>query len=103
MTSTERDHCNVVFVCLMMLEGQFQLAGICAVVSANILSRTTKGKVTRDQKNKLTLSCPLDVNVQDQGQGQGYLSKYLISGFIYQFFHVYMKKSSKSSLKKKVS
>ena len=34
-------------------------------------------------------------------QLQGQLSKYLIYDLIYQFFHSYMKKSSKFSLKKK--
>ena len=43
--------------------------------------------------NRLTLSHPLDVNVQDQSQGYGHLSNYLISGLIFEFFHVYMKKS----------
>ena len=50
----------------------------------------------------LTLSRPLDINyVLDQGHG--HLSKYLISGFIFHFFHAYMKKISNPSLKKKVS
>ena len=41
----------------------------------------------------LTLSRPLGENyVLEQGQGHGYLSKYLISGLIFHFFHVYMKK-----------
>ena len=39
--------------------------------------------------------------VQPQGQGYGHLPKYLVCDFIYQFFHSYMKKSSKSSLKKR--
>ena len=44
----------------------------------------------------LTLSRPLDVNyVLDQGQGRGHLSKYLISGLIFHFFHVYMKEKKK--------
>ena len=43
----------------------------------------------------LTLSRPLDVNyVLEQGQGHGHLSKYLISGLIFHFFHVYMKKKN---------
>ena len=52
----------------------------------------------------LTLSRPLDVNyVLEQGQGHGHLSKYLISGLIFYFFHVYMKKKFKPFSKKKVS
>ena len=51
---------------------------------------------------RLTLSRPLDVNyVFDQGHG--HLSKYLIFGLIFHFFHVYMKITSNPSLKKKVS
>ena len=52
--------------------------------------------------NILTLSRPLDVNyVLEQGQGHGHLSKYLISGLIFHFFHVYMKKKALNpSLKK---
>ena len=51
-----------------------------------------------------TLSRPLDVNyVLDQGQGHGHLSKYLISGLIFHFFHVYMKIKFKPFSKKKVS
>ena len=51
----------------------------------------------------LTLSRPLDVNyVLEQGQGHGHLSKYLIFGLIFHFFHVYMKKkTSNPSLKKR--
>ena len=50
----------------------------------------------------LTLSCPLDVNyVLEQSQGHGHLSKYLISGLIFNFFLVYMKKTSNPSLKKR--
>ena len=49
----------------------------------------------------LTLSRPLDINyVLEQGQGHGHLFKYLISGLIFHFFHVYMKKNSNPSLKK---
>ena len=49
-----------------------------------------------------TLSRPLDVNyVLEQGQGHGHLSKYLISGLIFHFFHVYMKKNSKPLSKKR--
>ena len=52
--------------------------------------------------SQLTLSRPLDVNyVLDQGQGHGHLSKYLISGLIFLFFHVFMKKASNPSLKKR--
>ena len=51
----------------------------------------------------LTLSRPLDVNyVLEQGQGHGHLSKYLISGLIFHFFHVWIKKkTSNPSLKKR--
>ena len=41
------------------------------------------------KKNYLTLSRPLDINYAlEQGQGHGHLSKYLISGLIFPFFHV---------------
>ena len=47
----------------------------------------------------LTLSRPLDINyVLDQGQGHGHLSKYLISGLIFHFFHVYLKKKLQTLL-----
>ena len=50
----------------------------------------------------LTLSRPLDVNyVLEQGQGHGHLSKYLISGSIFHFFHVYMKKKNFKPFSKK--
>ena len=39
--------------------------------------------------------------VQGQGQGWAHLSKYLISDLIFQIVHSYMKKSSKSSLRKR--
>ena len=52
----------------------------------------------------LTLSRPLDVNyVLEQGQGHGHLSKYLISGLIFNFFHVYMKKKNFKPFSKKRS
>ena len=47
----------------------------------------------------LTLSHPLDVNYfLEQGQGHGHLSKYLISGLIFHFFHLYMKKKLQTLL-----
>ena len=55
---------------------------------------------TRLALKGLTLSRPWDVNYVLQ-QGHGHLSKYLISDLIFQFFHSYIKKSSKSSLKKR--
>ena len=59
---------------------------------------------TKTTNIPLTLSHPLDLNyILEQGQGHGHLSKYLISGLIFHFFHVYMKKTSNPSLKKKVS
>ena len=53
------------------------------------------------KKRSLSLSRPLDVNyVLDQGHG--HLSKYLISGLIFHFFRVYVKKkTSNPSLKKR--
>ena len=52
----------------------------------------------------LILSHPLDVNyVSEQGQGHGHLSKCLIPGLIFPFFHVYMKKNFKPFSIKKVS
>ena len=47
-----------------------------------------------EKEGGLTLLHPLDVNyVLEQGQGHGHLSKYLIFGLIFHFFHVYMKNS----------
>ena len=50
-------------------------------------------------KSYLTLSRPLDVPVRPRARSRSRL--YLIYDLIYQFFHSCMKKSSKSSLKKK--
>ena len=50
-------------------------------------------------ESELTLSRPLDVNYfLEQGQGHGHLSKYLISGLILIFFHVYVKKKLRTLL-----
>ena len=47
----------------------------------------------------LTLSRPLDVNyVLEQGQGQGHLFKYLISGLIFHLFSCLFGKKKKKKL-----
>ena len=68
------------------------------------LANSVCQRVLRKEKKKLllTLSRPLDINyVLEQRQGHGHLSKYLISGLIFHFFHVYMKKKLQTLLKKK--
>ena len=56
-------------------------------------------KVGNHCSNSLALLRPLDINyVLYQGQGHGHLSKYLISGLIFHFFHVYMKKKLQTLL-----
>ena len=61
-----------------------------------------KNRLGTERVKTLTLSLPSDVNyVLEQGQGYGHLSKYLISGLIFHFFHVYMKKNFKPFSKKR--